>query len=411
MRPAFAAAGLAVMLVLAGCATTPADTPFAPGDVTVDIVDREADTGRIRIALENNTRERLGYLWYLVSGDKAPVAGTRQSYFDAGGFPHQVTLGPGRRQIVAIDCPGDGFCRYVDDHVGLHVCRAPRGDECRDFEVVWSPTTIAQAPGGVAVFDVHLHGGPDPVARLAAARAAGVGSIALSTSWEDQQAYLDQPGYDVLPGLMFPCPRGKVPYSGQSCFADGREWPGIEWVEAQVAGERVRFLGEILTQYYGIAPDDPRMEPYWALAEKHRLPVGIHTGSAGPDHGSPDFREELGNPALLRPVLAKHPTLRLWLMHAGGPYLDEAIALMRDHPGVHADLSAIADPRILPPERFAATVQALLAAGLGERIMFGSDNGDIPTLRASLDGLPLTDAQRRGILHDNAARFFERRKP
>jgi Enolase C-terminal domain-like/Amidohydrolase len=41
-------------------------------------------------------------------------------------------------------------------------------------------------------------------------------------------------------------------------------------------------LGEVSNQYAGIAPDDPRMEPYWALAELLDVPVAIHMGEGPP---------------------------------------------------------------------------------------------------------------------------------
>ncbi|HEX5693579.1 MAG TPA: amidohydrolase family protein [Arenimonas sp.] len=270
---------------------------------------------------------------------------------------------------------------------------------------------LASAAGSAPapVFDAHLHGARDTEAQIQALRAGGITTIAVSTSWETQQAYRDADGLTVRPGLMFPCPRGKVPYSLQSCFEDGREWPGVEWTQAQVEAGKVHFLGEILTQYYGIPPDDPRMAPYWALAEKHQLPVGIHTGSAGPGHGSPDFSEALGNPTLLRPVLERHPRLRLWVMHAGAPYFDETMALMREYPGVYVDISVINNPAIVPPPAFAAMMKTMLDAGFGDRSMYGSDNADIATTRAALDALGLDEAQENAILHDNAARFFERR--
>lgn len=94
-------------------------------------------------------------------------------------------------------------------------------------------------------------------------------------------------------------------------------------------------------------------------------------------------------------------------MHAGAPFFDETLALMRDHPGVHVDISVINNPGIVRPEAFAAMMQALLDAGLGERIMFGSDNADITTTRRSLDALPfLDDADKQAILHGDAHRFF-----
>lgn len=260
-------------------------------------------------------------------------------------------------------------------------------------------------PSGV--IDVHVHGDRDPVAQLEALRAGGITTIAVSTSWEDQQRYVEGKPMRVLHGLMFPCPLGKVPYSLQDCHADGREWPGGEWTEAQIKSGRIDFLGEILTQYYGVPPSDPRMDPYYSLAVRYDLPVGIHTGSAGPDHGSPNFREDLGNPALLRDVLVRHPGMRLWIMHAGAPFFDETLVLMREHPDVHADISVINNPRIVPPEAFATMMKALMDAGLGDRLMFGSDNADIATVRASLDALTFLDAtQKQAILRGNAERFF-----
>ena len=257
------------------------------------------------------------------------------------------------------------------------------------------------------VVDTHLHGASEPAAQLDALGANGITTVLVSTSWEEQQRYVDGKPLRVLSGLMFPCPRGKVPYSLQDCHADGRDWPGIEWTEEQVKAGRIDFLGEILTQYYGISPSDPRMDPYYALAVRYGLPVGIHTGSAGPDHGSPNFREELGNPGLLREVLVRHPEIRLWIMHAGAPYFDETLAIMREHPNVYADISVINNPRIVPPQAFSAMIRALIDAGLGDRIMFGSDNADITIVRASLDALPFLDAaQKEAILHGNAERYF-----
>ena len=38
----------------------------------------------------------------------------------------------------------------------------------------------------------------------------------------------------------------------------------------------------MMAQYEGIAPDDPRLEPYWALAEDLDIPVAIHMGPGAP---------------------------------------------------------------------------------------------------------------------------------
>src|SRR3546814_18232537 len=123
------------------------------------------------------------------------------------------------------------------------------------------------------------------------------------------------------------------------------------------------------------------MDPYYSLAIHYDRPGGIHTGSAGPDHDSPNFREDLGNPALLWELLARHPGLRLWIMHSGAPFFDETVAIMREYPRIYADISVINNPRIVPPQAFTTMMRALLDAGLGDRIMFGSDNADIDRKR------------------------------
>lgn len=38
------------------------------------------------------------------------------------------------------------------------------------------------------------------------------------------------------------------------------------------------MIAEVTNQYAGIAPDDARLEPVWALAEELEIPVGIHMG-------------------------------------------------------------------------------------------------------------------------------------
>ena len=54
-----------------------------------------------------------------------------------------------------------------------------------------------------------------------------------------------------------------------------------EAMEPLLESGEFAVLGEIANQYSGIGPDDPRMEPYWALAERLDVPVAIHR-AAGP---------------------------------------------------------------------------------------------------------------------------------
>jgi predicted metal-dependent TIM-barrel fold hydrolase len=258
------------------------------------------------------------------------------------------------------------------------------------------------------VFDVHLHGDQAPEKQLSNLTTNGVGTIAVSTSWAQQQTYQSSNDLKILHGLFVPCPNGKVPYSLQQCFEDGKEWPDISWVEQQIKDKKIDFIGEVLAQYHGISSSDSLMYPYYALAEKYNLPVGIHTGSAGPDHGSPNFKEEMGNPLLLEETLTKFPKLRVWLMHGGGPYVKECIEMMKMHPGLYTDISVLNNPRIIPAKDFAAVMKEFIDAGLEDRLMFGSDNADVKTCIAAVEQLEFLSAkQKEKIFLSNAKLFFK----
>ena len=258
------------------------------------------------------------------------------------------------------------------------------------------------------IFDVHLHGTKDITKQMQVLKNAGVYKAAISTSWDLQNRYPDEPGMNLLFGLMIPCPAGKVPYSLQPCFDNGKDLPSLHWVEDEIKKGKIDFLGEILTQYYGVSSSDSLLFPYYALAEKYKLPVGIHTGGAGPDHGSPNFKMELGNPLLLENMLNEFPQLKVWIMHGGDQYYREAIHIMKKFDRVYTDISVLSNPVIVPAERFSLIMKAFMEAGLEDRLMFGTDNGDIEKVIAAVEALEfLTELQKKKVFYKNAERFFQ----
>lgn len=236
------------------------------------------------------------------------------------------------------------------------------------------------------IIDVHAHASADTSAQFSQWRKYGVKEVWFSSSWDMLQLYKSKAPVDIRAGLMIPCPGGKVPYSGQVCYSDSVAFPDSAWVRHLMEKKRIDFLGEVLTQYAGISPDDPQMYPYYRLAIEYNLLVGIHTGLAGPDHGCPDFDSTMGNPALIEPVLLKFPNLKIWLMHAGGPYHEETIALMNKYPQVYADISVLCNPDIVPSEVFKEQLKNFIREGLEDRIMFGSDNGDYDRIMKNFPG-------------------------
>lgn len=203
--------------------------------------------------------------------------------------------------------------------------------------------------------------------------------------------------------------------------APGRFIPGLEFnvartaitpdsLHALVEAGRVEVLAEVTNQYAGIAPDDERMEPYWALAEELDIPVGIHIGPGPPGvHylGSDGYRAHLHSALTLEPVLVRHPKLRVYVMHAGFPMIDDLLALLYAHPQVYVGVGVIVFTR---PD-FYPYLRRIVEAGHVNRVMFGSDQmvwpGVIERAIARIEEASfLSDQQKRDILYNNAARFL-----
>jgi hypothetical protein len=286
----------------------------------------------------------------------------------------------------------------------------------------------ARAQDSGPIIDVHRHGSwpgsevaPYRTAMLAEMDADGVVLAVLSfTGTGDVGGWVDAAPGRFLAGPHLPCPRnlGEPRYN---CFPETEGWVGLDWLRTEAARGRVKVLHEITPSYAGIRIGNPRLAPYLALAAEFDLPVGVHT-QRGPRPGAshstredprccPDYDPGMGNPALLRPVLERHPGLRVWIQHVGsgrgdhGPFRDETLALLRDYPRVYVDLSITNGA--MPQSQYEATLHRLIDAGFGDRIMFGSDNLPIAPILARLRQVAwLTETQRRAILYDNAARFL-----
>lgn len=183
---------------------------------------------------------------------------------------------------------------------------------------------------------------------------------------------------------------------------------GLEQMRSKFDEGFYAGMGEIATQLNGMAPNDPKLEPYFALAEELDLPTLIHTEGIGPE--LPGFRTAAGSPLLLEEVLVRHPKLRLYVENSGYPFRDEMIAMMSQYPQLYGDVSTIT--WLLPRTAFYDYLEALVRAGLGKRIMFGSDQMCWPEMiesgiQAIQEADFLSEEQKRDILYNNAERFLQ----
>lgn len=191
-----------------------------------------------------------------------------------------------------------------------------------------------------------------------------------------------------------------------------KDTPSPAALRAMHAKGELQVLGEVTNQYAGILPDDPRMEPYWALAEELDMPVGIHIGPGPPGApylGAAGYRARMHSALTIEEVLVRHPKLRVYIMHAGYPMIDDLLAVLYTHPQVYVDVGIIVYNQ--PRAAFYRYLQAIVDAGFTSRVMFGSDQmvwpGAIERAIAVIDEAPfLSTQQKRDIFYNNAARFL-----
>ena len=105
-----------------------------------------------------------------------------------------------------------------------------------------------------------------------------------------------------------------------------------------------KVMGEIGLQYEGISPSDHE----WTIFRSRR-----RTGYSGSDpygHGRirtsehnvlQSFADRRANPLLLEELLARHPKLRVQVMHAGYPMIDNMLTLLQANSHVYVDVAGL----------------------------------------------------------------------
>lgn len=180
------------------------------------------------------------------------------------------------------------------------------------------------------------------------------------------------------------------------------------WAAAGTLG----VIGELGFQYAGLAPTDSVPLAYFALADSLDLPIAVHVGPGPPGapyFAAPAYRMALSDPLALEAVLVRHPRLRVDVMHAGWPMGERMLALMWAHPQVYVDIGVLS--WAVPQAEFYRYLRLLMDAGMGTRILFGSDQMVWPeALEVAIRRVErapfLTHAQKRDILYHNTVRFL-----
>jgi predicted TIM-barrel fold metal-dependent hydrolase len=147
---------------------------------------------------------------------------------------------------------------------------------------------------------------------------------------------------------------------------------------------------KVLPDYHRTAMDDAAYAPAWEFADARGLLVLAHTWGGSVHNGE----------AQVRAVAGRYPRTKLLMGHSLHGAWDAAIAIAKEFPNVYLELTAVLDDR--------GVVEQFVAAGLSQRILFGTDNPwfhphhGIGTLLSA----DITDDDRHNILHRNAEKLL-----
>ena len=254
----------------------------------------------------------------------------------------------------------------------------------------------AELPAGAPVFDAHIHLGEDidgmtgdPDELLPIQRAYGI--------TRSNVFCLDEP--DRHPRVH----RRERPDAraggGRSRRARAVRPPGSD--ESPIE-EAVRCLDlgargiKLHPRAQRFLPDDPRLEPVFALAAERRVPILIHGG-----RGLPPIADSLGR------LLDRHAPPALIVAHAGIIDLAAMARNFAGRPGVFFDTSVWSPLDLLDLYRLVPPEQVVYASDYPYGRQPNSLLMAVRTARAS----GLDDDQMRALLHDTAARIADGLEP
>lgn len=127
-------------------------------------------------------------------------------------------------------------------------------------------------------------------------------------------------------------------------------------------GLRGLKLGPVYQNYH---PMDERMLAVYEFCERRHLPILIHQGTTFPRRAPLKFAP----PILLEDVAFEYPELVMIIAHMGHPWIGETIALVRKHPHLYTDISAL----YYRPWQFYNAVMLAVEYGVANKLLFGSD--------------------------------------
>ena len=208
------------------------------------------------------------------------------------------------------------------------------------------------------IVDVHTHtpthAGPVPPSEEQWNRLGRPdGAVRVTCSWQEYDDEFIKAGVDI--SFVFNIARWKPGVDPKS-FNDSTArfvaaapkkrigFMGVHPHDPTVLDEMERCVSELGFKgiklgpnYQNFDPLGPEAERVFAEAERRRLPIVFHQGTS--PVGEAPLR--YAHPLVMDEVAIRHPELRIVMAHMGHPWQADTIAVIRKHPNVYADVSAL----------------------------------------------------------------------
>jgi hypothetical protein len=139
--------------------------------------------------------------------------------------------------------------------------------------------------------------------------------------------------------------------------------------------------------YAGFDPRDRRCQAVYEYCQRRGVPILFHTGTTFNSAAPLGF----SRPWLFDELAIRFPDLRMVLAHLGHPFYEECLVVIRKHPHVYADISALH----YRPWQFYNMMVCAVEYKVTGKLLFGTDYPFAGT-RESIEGVRSVNRLRGG---------------
>jgi len=136
--------------------------------------------------------------------------------------------------------------------------------------------------------------------------------------------------------------------------------------ELKYGVESLHLCGvKMAPMYAGFDPRDSRCDSVYMYCQENGIPILFHAGTTFLMKAPLKF----SRPILFDEIAIKYPNLKIVLAHMGHPYCEECIVVIRKHPNLYTDISALQGR----PWQFYNAMISVQEYRVENKLLFGTD--------------------------------------